>query len=95
MLDVQVVKNENGTLKFQVYRKPTHTDHYLKFTSHQPLEHKLGVVRTLRHRADVSVSNDHDKTQELDHIKKALTIAGYAKWVWDMPSKKKKKDHPQ
>ena len=50
MLDVKVKRNTNGQLSFSVYRKPTHTDHYLQFSSHQPLEHKLGVVRTLQHR---------------------------------------------
>ena len=64
MLDTMVVRQEDGSLKFKVYRKSTHTDHYLQFSSHQPSEHKLGVVRTLRHRANTIVSDELDKAEE-------------------------------
>ncbi len=57
MLDVLVNRKVSGGLSFSVYRKATHTDHYLQFDSHQPLEHKLGVMRTLRHRANTTVSD--------------------------------------
>ena len=42
-LDVLVVRNE-GDVKLQIYRKPTHTDEYLIFSSHHLIEHKLSVV---------------------------------------------------
>ena len=47
-LDLLIVRNEVGDVKLQIYRKLTHTDQYLNFCSHHPIEHKLSVVRTLR-----------------------------------------------
>ena len=90
MLDVNVKKNEAGKLSFGVYRKKTHTDQYLQFTSHQPLEHKIGVVRTLQHRAKHHVSNIEDLEIETNHLKKVLAISEYPSWIWDQPASKKK-----
>jgi len=50
-LDLLLNRTENGGLKLQIYRKPTHTDQYLYFSSHRPTEHKLSVVRTLLERS--------------------------------------------
>ncbi len=86
MLDVLVSVAPEGNLSFSVYCKPTHTDHYLKFTLHQPLEHKLGVIHTLRHRANITVSNDKDKIQEDNYLTNVLSLAGYPKWLWDKPA---------
>ena len=53
MLDAKIQKDLSGRLNFTVYRKLTHIDQYLQF-SNQPLQHKLGVIRTLYHSRDVS-----------------------------------------
>lgn len=47
-----LLEGVGGSLKIEVYRKPTHTDQYLLFDSHHPHEHKLGVIITLHHQAD-------------------------------------------
>ena len=44
-LDTLMVQKEDGTIKFLVYRKKTHTDQYLNFSSHHPLHQKLGVIK--------------------------------------------------
>ena len=60
-------KIQDVSLSFSVYRKSTHTDQYLHFDSHQPLEHKLGVICTLKHRANTISSNQDSLEHELSH----------------------------
>ena len=80
-LDLLFHKKEDGSLKTTVYRKKTHTDQYLSFSSHHPLRHKQGVIRTLLDRADALVSESQDKSTEYDHVSNALRKCGYPKKV--------------
>ena len=89
MLDTLTTRHPTGRLEFSVYRKPTHTDQYLQFTSNQPLQHKLGVIRTLRHRCEHLCSTEEAKLQELDHLKRVLSVSGYPKAAWDTASRPK------
>ena len=50
-LDVLLQREEDGNLDIMVYRKPTHTDQYLRFQSHHPSHVKRGLVRCLHDRA--------------------------------------------
>ena len=45
--DTLLQKKEDGSLGVTVYRKPTHTDHYLDFQFHHPYHVKRGLVRCL------------------------------------------------
>ena len=65
-----------------VYRKPTHTDQYLLFDSRHPLEHKLGVIRTLQDRADKLPTSTQDQVKEHRHLKGALKTCGYPDWTF-------------
>ena len=48
-LDVLVVRNEDGSFTTTVYRKPTHSDRYLCWTSNHPVKDKLSSgIRALR-----------------------------------------------
>ena len=94
MLDTLIKRHQDGSLSFSVYRKATHTDQYLAYDSHQPMEHKMGVIRTLTHRAKQIVSNEEDKTQEYEHIKKVLSISGYPRWLWSAPNNRRRVPHP-
>ena len=76
MLDVLVKRDSNGLLTFQVNRKPTHTNQYLSFASHHPLQQKLGVVRTLVDRANAIVTKQDDGQQEISGIRRSLAICG-------------------
>ena len=82
MLDVLVNRESDGSLSFQVFRKPTHTNQYLNFASHHPLQHKLGVIRTLVDRASSIVTKKEDHTRELDDLHKSLAVCGYSNWSW-------------
>ena len=45
-LDTWSVAYKDGSIKSKVYRRETHEDKHLHFTSSRPLEHKKGVVKT-------------------------------------------------
>ena len=90
-LDTLIVRKPYGSVKLLVCRKATHTDQYLYFDSHYPLQHKLGVVYTLLDKMELMdkiVSEDKDKPQEEVTIKKALSMCGYPKWTFDKVRKK-------
>ena len=89
MLDANIKKDSEGKLSFSVYRKKTHTDQYLQFSSNQPLQHKLGVIRTLHHRAMTICSTEEEKLKEIEHLQKVLSISGYTKSAWRIATKPK------
>ena len=82
-LDTLIVRKTDGTIKLQVYRKPTHTDQYLNYQSHHPVHQKLGVVRTLMDRKDHIVTEEEDKINEEKKVEKALKICGYPTWAFE------------
>ena len=43
-LDILVVK-DNGRIRTEVYRKPTHTDRYLHYQSCHPQHIRTGIIR--------------------------------------------------
>ena len=43
-LDALSQWKEDGTLELNVYRKPTHTDRHLQFSSHHPGHVKRGLI---------------------------------------------------
>jgi len=79
-LDTLIVRKADGRVKLLVYRKKTHTDQYLHFSSHHPLQHKLSVVQTLLDRSSHIVTEVKDREQEEHHIRTALARCGYPDW---------------
>ena len=78
-LDLLLKHNQDGSVDTTVYRKKTHTDKYLDFTSHHPLVHKQSVVTTLFERAKKLSSDVVSRTAEEAHIKNVLKMNGYPK----------------
>ena len=90
-----MILNNDGTLKTKIYCKPTHTDQYLNWNSNHHLEHKRLAVHTLLCRAETVVSEPEDLREEVNNIKKVLTVNGYKKWSLQIPKKKaREEDNP-
>ncbi|XP_072182283.1 uncharacterized protein [Diadema setosum] len=92
-LDCLITIQDDGTLLTSVFRKATHTDQYLLFDSHHPLIHKLGVVRTLFHRASYISSTDEAKEKEQEHLREALRACGYHGWSIEKAIHPRKRQH--
>ena len=86
-LDAKICVNDDGTIRLKIFRKATHTDQYLMFDSHHPLEHKLSVVRTLLSRKESIVTCEEDRVEEDKHIREALAKCKYPKWAIDKVQK--------
>ena len=67
-LDTLVQRNHDKTISVKIYRKPTHTNQYLKYTSHNQTSAKQSVITALFDRADNVVSNEKHKIEEKHHI---------------------------
>ena len=71
-LDTWLVVEPDGSIRTKVFRKDTHTEKYLNFSSNHLLEHKRRVVRPLMNRAVRLVSDETELEREKDHMRKAL-----------------------
>ncbi len=80
-LDTKCVPQPNGTIRTIVYRKPTHTDLYVQWSSNHPLSAKLSVVSSLFYRASVVCRNPDDLKSEQDYITKVHSYNGYPLWA--------------
>ena len=87
-LDTIVTRN-NGSLIVNVYRKLTHTDRYLDYSSHHDKQHKISTARTLLHRAAHLPYTNEGKQQEKHHVLDALRNNGYPKIFLDEVEKRR------
>ena len=74
-----LLKWNNGEISVLVYRKPTHTDQYLHYSSHHQTSCKENVVSSLFNRACSMITNKDDLHKENARIKQVLKENGYQK----------------
>ena len=72
-----LLKWDNGEISVLVYRKPTHTDQYLHYSSHHQTSCKESVVSSLFNRAYSIITNKDDLYKENARIKQVLKENGY------------------
>ena len=72
-----LVSRRNGVIVVNVYRKPTHTDRYLDFNSHDNRQHKVSTASSLLHRALDLPNSSEGKKRELNYVHAALKSNGY------------------
>ena len=80
-LDSLITPNQDGSLQTKVYRKPTHTNQYLKWDSHHAISNKYSVISSLLHRAKNICSSQELWKQEQKQIQDALTLSKYPMWA--------------
>ena len=56
-------KRNNGKISVLVYRKPTHTDHYLHCSSHNQTSCKESAISSLSNRACSIITKKDDLTE--------------------------------
>ena len=71
-----LVPRRNGDAVIVVYRKPTHTDRYLDFSSHHKIKLKISTASTLLFQASNIPSSNEGKTLETNHVMDALKANG-------------------
>ena len=60
-----LLKQNNGKISVLVYRKPTHTDQYLHYSSHYQTSCKKSVVSSLLNRTYSIITNKDDLHKEI------------------------------
>lgn len=81
-------------MKTSVYRKPTHTNLYLKYSSHHPDSVKLGILKTLLTRAE-RICDQEYVAGEIEHIRNTFRDNGYPEEVIQKVIKKQRSNHGQ
>ena len=67
-LNNKLTRRKGGTLDVTVFRKPTHTDRYLHFSSHHPASAKRAAVRSLFDRARNVTLRKENLREEEEHL---------------------------
>ena len=94
-LETKVHKQEDGSVKTTIFRKKTHTDQYLQFSSNHHIQHKLVIYTYFKNRAETLISNEEDIPEEIDYVKTALRRCGHPEWVFNRKENNEPKAVPE
>ena len=91
-LDTILTRQSDGSLDVAIYRKPTHTDRYLNFSSNHPAHVKQGLAAGLFRRAR-TIAQGQNISEEENHVCEVLRANGYPKHlIFSSMKPRKKKD---
>ena len=76
-----LISCKDNTITIDIYRKATHTDRYLDFSSHHDKRHKISTAETLLHRAIKLPSTPQGKNSEINHVFDAVRANNYPSFV--------------
>ena len=76
-MNVLFTRREDGQLERQVYQKKTHTNRYMQYNSHHPVEIKSGIIQGLVYRAMNVCSDRSGRNKEIKLIKDVMQRNGY------------------
>ncbi|CDW59370.1 hypothetical protein TTRE_0000770301 [Trichuris trichiura] len=74
-LDILIIRSQEG-IKTTVYRKPTHSDKYVEYTSHHPRHIMTGILRGVVDRA-LAICDPEYLEEELVHLQRTFEKNGY------------------
>ena len=90
-LDVMLARRQDGTLMRSVYRKPTWLPLYIHYHSYAPMKYKVGLIKTLFHRAN-RLCTDDMVVREREQIVKHLKANLYPEWLIRRHNTSERKD---
>ena len=76
IFDILIIRDDQD-FQTTVYRKPTHSNRYIHYTSSQAWKEKAGTIRTLKQRAVDYCSTEQLLEEELNHLHKTFVQNGY------------------
>ena len=92
-LDTLLTRRQDGGLNIGVYRKSSHTDRYLQYSSHQPAHVRRGVASCLFHRARTIPTGDNVQLEE-EHLRRVLKDNGFPAYIIEQAARQKRKVIP-
>ena len=93
-LDTLLTRREDGSINIGVYRKMTHTDRYLHYSSHHPEHMKRGVASCLFHRARTVAVGENIKKEER-HLAGVLEENGYPDHIIRLAAAPRREKQPE